>query len=271
MERMNGASRAVFLHGWCGHGDEAQYLRAALPEQLFAPSWMPAPGSMELEAWPQEQGPAMDVAMAQVANQIHQHVRHAILQAGFAGSLLIGHSMGGALACLLAADPAIAAQGLVLLDSSVPMPPQRRVEALQRMGNWVARAVREGRLPAQAAWILDQPNRTDHFFHPREQGAARALIERRMAHSPVVEAAATLGGYVQWPTAAALEQLRCPLLALAGDPGRLPVAALRQARPDAVIQIIPKSGHFLHVFAAREVQELIKAFSLDLEGSDDCR
>jgi pimeloyl-ACP methyl ester carboxylesterase len=268
---MSQGPRVVFLHGWCGHGDEATHLKPALPGPLLAPSWMLAPGSIDLEAWPQEQGPAMDAAMAQVANQIHQHVRHAILQAGFAGSLLIGHSMGGALACLLASDPAIAARGLVLLDSSVPMPSQRRVEALQRMGSWVARAAREGRLPAQAAWILDQPNRTDHFFHPSEQGAARALIERRMAHSPVVEAAATLGGYVQWPTAAALEQLRCPLLALAGDPGRLPVAALRQARPDAVIQIIPNSGHFLHVSADREVQDLIKAFSLDLAGADGCR
>jgi len=179
--------------------------------------------------------------------------------------------MGGALACLLAADPAIAARGLVLLDSSVPMPPQRRADTLKRMGRWVARAKAEGRIPAQAAWVLDQPARTEHFFNSTDQGPPRALIERRMAHAPVVEAAATLGGYVQWPTAAALEQLRCPLLALAGDPGRLPVAALRQARPDAVIQIIPNSGHFLHVFAAREVQDLIKAFSLDLAGADGCR
>jgi len=253
------AARAVFLHGWCGHADEAEHIRAALPEQLFAPSWMPAPGSIDLEAWPQEQGPAMEAAMVQVADQIHRNVRQAVLDAGFAGSVLIGHSMGGALACLLAADPAIGAQGLVLLDASVPMPSQRKVATLQCMGNWLARTAREGRLSAQAAWILDQPNRTASFFHPREQGPARALIERRMAHSPVVEAAASIGGGVQWPIASALAKLRCPVWALAGDPGRLPVEDLRQARPDAQIQVVPKSGHFLHVFAAEAVQALIRS------------
>lgn len=201
----------------------------------------------------------MEAAMVQVADQIHRNLRQAVLDAGFAGSVLIGHSMGGALACLLAADPAIGAQGLVLLDASVPMPSQRKVATLQCMGNWLARTAREGRLSTQAAWILDQPNRTASFFHPREQGPARALIERRMAHSPVVEAAASIGGGVQWPIASALAKLRCPLWALAGDPGRLPVEDLRQARPDAQIQVVPKSGHFLHVFAAEAVQALIRS------------
>ena len=113
MTAMQGEPRAVFLLGWCGHGDEAEHLRTALPAQLLTPSWMPAPGSIDLAASGQ-----------------------AVVDGGFAGSLLIGHSMGGAMACLLAADPVIAARGLVLLDSSVPMPPERRSDNLERMGQW---------------------------------------------------------------------------------------------------------------------------------------
>jgi pimeloyl-ACP methyl ester carboxylesterase len=255
---MSEGPRVVFLHGWCGHGDEVEHLRAVLPGPLLAPSWMPAPGSIDLAAWPQEEGPALAAAMAEVAERIHQHVRSTILQAGFRGAVLIGHSMGGALACLLAADPAMAARGLVLLDSSVPMPPQRRADTLKRMGRWVARAIAEGRIPAQAAWVLDQPARTEHFFNPADQGPPRALIERRMAHAPVVEAAATLGGSVQWPTHSALEQLSCPLLAIAGDPGRLPLDALREAKPTAAVQKIHHTGHFLHVFAAQQVQDALQ-------------
>lgn len=251
---MTAEASAVFLHGWCGHGDELESLRSALPARLLAPSWMPAPGSIDLAIWPAEVGPQMEAAMAGFGDQLLEQVRRSILQAGFAGSLLIGHSMGGALACVLAADPALAARGLVLLDSSVPMPVQRRSDTLVRMGQWIARAAAEGRSVAQSAWVMDQPNRTAHFFHPSDQGPARERIERRMAHAPVVEAAAVLGGYVQWPIDGALQQLRCPLLALAADPGRLPVEALRQARPDATIHTISHCGHFLHLFAGDQVR-----------------
>jgi len=257
---MSEGPRVVFLHGWCGHGDEVEHLRPALPGPLLAPSWMPAPGSIDLAAWPREEGLALAAAMAEVADRILQHVRTTILQAGFTCSVLIGHSMGGALATLLAADPAIAARGLVLLDSSVPMPPRRRAETLQRMSGWIARAMAEGRSAAQAAWVLDQPARTEHFFNPADQGPPRALIERRMAHAPLVEAAATLGGYVQWPANSALEQLSCPLLAIAGDPGRLPLDALREAKPTAAMQTIHHTGHFLHVFAAQQVQDALQAW-----------
>lgn len=225
---MSAVPRAVFPHGWCGHGDEVQHLQAALPMPLLAPSWMPAPGSLDLANWPA----AADGAMAAVGKEIRQHMRQVILQAGFTGSVLIGHSMGGALACVLAADPAIAAQGLVLLDSSVPMALQRRADTLVRLGQWIGRAVAEGRSTAQAAWVAEQPNRTDHFFHSSERGPARALIERRLAHAPVVEAAAALGGYGQWPID----------------------GALRQARPDATIQTIRQCGHFVHVFAGERVR-----------------
>jgi len=243
----------VFLHGWCGHGDEADHLRPFLSERLLAPSWMPAPGSIDLADWPQAPGAAMDAAMAGVADGVLRRVRLAIVEAGFAGSLLIGHSMGGAMACLLAADPEIAAQGLVLLDSSVPMPSQRRADTLQRMGGWIARAAQDGRTAAQAAWADDQPARTAHFFNPQDQGPRWRLIERRMAHAPLVEAAAVLGGYVQWLTDVALQQVRCPVLALAADPARLPVAEFRQARPDADVHTTTGCGHFQHVFAPERI------------------
>ena len=259
---MSEGPRVVFLHGWCGHGDEAKHLSPALPGPLLAPSWMPAPGSIDLAAWPRDEGPAMAAAMAEVTDRVHQHVRSTIVEAGFRGAVLIGHSMGGALACLLAADPGIAAGGLVLLDSSVPMPPQRRADTLRRMGRWVARAITEGRSAAQAAWVLDQPDRTDHFFNATDQGPARALIERRMAHAPVVEAAATLGGYVQWPTHHALAQVSCPVMAIAGNPGRLPLDAFREIKPTAAVHTILNSGHFLHVFAAPQVQEALQKWSI---------
>jgi thiopurine S-methyltransferase len=258
---MSAASqKAVFLHGWCGHGDEVAHLRGALGGRVLAPSWMPAAGTIDLDAWPAEPGPALDAAMARVGETILEQVRQSILEAGFAGSILIGHSMGGAMACVLAADPALAARGLVLIDSSVPMPPQRRRDNLRSMGAWLLRCRREERSAVQRAWIDDQPSRTAAFFHADDRGPARHLIERRMAQAPVAEAAAALGGYVQWPIDAALQQLRCPVLALAADPARLDAAALRRARPDATIRAIRGSGHFLHVFAAERLRAELESW-----------
>ena len=49
-------------------------------------------------------------------------------------------------------------------------------------------------------------------------------------------------------------------LAIAGDPGRLPLDALREAKPTAAMHTIHRTGHFLHVFAAQQVQDALQAW-----------
>ena len=247
----------VFLHGWCGQPDELESWRTVLPERLLAPAWMPAPGSLDPADWPGAAGAAMDGAMLRFADTLLEQVRSAILAAGFEGSLLIGHSMGGAMAVLLAADPALAATGLVMLDSSVPMPPQRRSESTERMGRWLELVQTQGLEEAQRAWAASMPERTRPYFHAHDRGPLRKRVERRMAQAPVLEAAAALGGAVQWDVDAALQAVRCPILALAADPARLPVEAFQAARPDAQLVHRAGCGHFLHLFDPAFVSETL--------------
>lgn len=255
----------VFLHGWCGAADEVEDLRSALPGRILAPSWMPTPGSCDLETWPE---PTEDRSLAEaaqamrtVADGIAASVRRTIQDAGFTGATLVGHSMGGALACVLAADPELAIRRVILLDSSTPMPAPRRDALMARMTSWVDRAATTGRLATTAGWIADCSTWVPDFFSLEDQGPARLRIERRFMHAPVVEAAMAIGGGVQWPIDESLATLACPVHAISGDPGRLPVDAFRAVRPDADLVTFEGVGHFMHVFAAPRVRTLIEGWT----------
>jgi esterase len=252
-------SKTVYLHGWCGHADELEGIRPAIPGRILAPVWMPAPGTVDLEPWPlEDRSPGeAEAAMRVVADDLVESVRRMIVDAGFVGATLIGHSMGGALACVLAADPLLAVRRVVLIDSSTPMLPERRSGLIDRMTGWLDRAASSGRLATQAGWIADCSSWVPDFFHLDDQGAQRLRIERRFMFAPVVEAAAAIGGAVQWPIDESLETLSCPIHAIAGDPGRMPVDAMRAARPDAEIVTLEGVGHYPHVFAADRVRDLL--------------
>lgn len=250
----------VFLHGWCGHADEVESIRSALPGPVLALSWMPAPGSCDIEAWPledREPGEAEN-AMLAMADEVRERVRQAILDAGFKGATLIGHSLGGGLACVLAADPTLDIERVVLLDSSTPMLEDRRRHYVEQMIGWVDRAATGGRLVAQAGWIAQASSWIPDFFSLEDQGPSRLRIERRFMFSPVVEAAMMIGGAVQWPINESLSSLDCEIHALAGDPGRMPVDALREMRPDARIETCDDTGHYVHLFAADRTRDWLE-------------
>ena len=61
--------------------------------------------------------------MRAFADDVLEGVRQKILDAGFAGATLVGHSMGGRMSSVLAADPTLAIRRLVLLDSGTPTLP----------------------------------------------------------------------------------------------------------------------------------------------------
>ena len=103
--------KVVFLHGWCGHGDEVESVRSAFPGPVLTVNWMPAAGSFDLEQWPSpgDRGPEEAAsAMRAFADDVLERVRRTIVDAGFESSTIVGHSMGGAMASVLAADPALA-------------------------------------------------------------------------------------------------------------------------------------------------------------------
>ena len=254
---LQGDDSVVFLHGWCGHADEVESIRSALPGRVLDLPWMPAPGSFDLEAWPPEEdraSGAAEEAMKAFADDVLDRVRRTILEAGFAGATLVGHSLGGDMSCVLAADPSLAIKRLVLLDSSTPVSNDRRDGYIKKMVEWVDRAAKAGRLVAQAAWIAEASSWVPDFFSIEDQGPMRLTIERRLLFAPVVEAAMMLGGGMQLPINDSLKSLECPIHGLAGDPGRMPVEAMREFRPDARIEVCADTGHYVHRFASEHTR-----------------
>lgn len=250
----------VFLHGWCGHADEVEPIRAAAPGRVLPISWMPAPGSFDLDEWPlpEDRAPgAAEAVMRNFADGVMERVGRTILDTGFAGATLVGHSLGGEMSCVLAADPTLAIRRIALLDASVPLTPERRDEYLRKMLTWVDRAASSGRLLAQAGWIAEASSWIPDFFSLEDQGPIRLGIERRLMFAPVVEAAMMIGGGVQWPvteSVTSLECRKCEIHGLAGDSGCMPAEALRELRPDARVEICTGTGHYPHLFAAERTR-----------------
>ena len=240
----------VFLHGWCGHADEVEFIRSALPGPVLPVSWMPAAGEFNLEEWPDDPDPEAKNAIAQrFADRVLERVRRTILDAGFAGASLVGHSLGGGMACVLATDPDLSIDRVIMLDASVPMPDQLRCGYLTQMIPWVDRAAAVGRLATQAGWIAEASSWVPDFFSLEDQGESRLRIERRFMFAPVVEAALMIAGGVQWPISESVASITCPIFGLAGEAGRMPVEELRSVRPDARVDRCPATGHYPHVFA----------------------
>ncbi|MCP4837077.1 MAG: alpha/beta hydrolase [Phycisphaera sp.] len=250
----------VFLHGWCGRADEVDSIRAALPGPVLPISWMPAGGDFDLEHWPTEPDPDTGKTLArEFADGILDRVRTTIIDAGFVGATVIGHSLGGAMACVLAKDPDLAIRQVVLLDGSAPVLPEKRRDYLERMLPWVDRAASGGRLLAQAGWIAEASSWIPDFFSLEDQGDIRLHIERRFLFAPVVEAALAIAGAVQWPITESLESMECAVHGLAGDPGRMPVEALLACRPDAKVEQIKGTGHYPHRFQAERTRAWLEA------------
>ena len=255
-EASNETHPVVFLHGWCGRADEVDSIRATLPGPVLPISWMPAGGDFDLETWPTEPDPEGGREIAtRFADGILRRVRTTIIDAGFVGATVIGHSLGGGMACVLAKDPDLAVRQVVLLDSSAPMMPDRSQNYIDRMLPWVDRAATGGRLLAQAGWIAEASSWVPDFFSLEDQGPARLHIERRFLFTPVVEAALTIAGGVQWPITESLESIDCPVHGLAGEHGRMPVEALLACRPDAKVERMEGTGHYPHRFQAERTRK----------------
>ena len=213
--------KVVFLHGWCGHGDEVESVRSAFPGPVLTVNWMPAAGSFDLEQWPSpgDRGPEEAAsAMRAFADDVLERVggRSSTPASSPRRSSVTPWE---AMASVLAADPALAVRRVVLLDASVPMPPDRREGTIERMTNWIDRAATSGRLATQAAWIAEASTWIPDFFHLDDQGPRRLEIERRFMFAPVVEAAMTIGGGMQWPITESVASLGCEVFGRRGSRG----------------------------------------------------
>ncbi|MBX3354407.1 MAG: alpha/beta hydrolase [Phycisphaeraceae bacterium] len=178
-------------------------------------------------------------------------------EAGLDGSIVVGHSMGGFIATLACATGRFRPGGLLIIDSSLPVPADRRT-ALLELG---ARVIG-----------CDDPDPTErlsrmesvigNFVRSQLTGASddREIIDEiveRMSRADPQRNGIMLQSAAALDIVPSLERVPGRVAALAAEPGRLPIELFQAARPDAEVALLHDVGHFLPIFAAEQVNTAI--------------
>ncbi|WP_144141283.1 alpha/beta fold hydrolase [Paraburkholderia sp. BCC1884] len=239
----------VFLHYWGGSSRTWDDVIAALPNvyRTIAP---------DHRGWGDSDQPASGYALADLADDARR-VIDALAPRRF---VLIGHSMGGKVAQLLASRRPQGLAGLVLVAPSPPVPLSLPPEALAAMeGAYTSRASVEATLDGMLSARPLSPARRQQVIDDSLRGAAAAKTA--------------------WPRATSQEDIsrevasiEVPTLVIAGELDRVDSVATLEAEllprvPQAVMHVLPGTGHLSPLESPDEIATLIHAFTQRLGSS----
>lgn len=246
-ERGQGGLPLVFLHYWGGSSRTWRHVVNAL-----------SPGhrtiALDQRGWGQSDAPASGYALADLAADAE-----GVIEAlGLSCYILVGHSMGGKVAQLMASRRPSGLAGLVLVAPSPPPSVVLPVEVQRMMASAYASTESVGMA-------------IDHMLTARPLSAEdRAqVIEDSLRGSAAAKA--------EWPASTIREDIselvgaiEVPVLVIAGERDRVdPVEALRLQLlplvPRASMRVIAGVGHLSPLEAPGEVAESIGDFALGLD------
>jgi 3-oxoadipate enol-lactonase len=238
----------VFLHYWGGSSRTWDEVIAALPNvyRTIAP---------DHRGWGESDKPAAHYALADLADDAQCVIDRLALRR----FVLIGHSMGGKVAQLLAARRPQGLAGLVLVAPSPPVPLRLPPDALAAMESaYVSQASVEATIDGMLS--VKRLSRAH-----RQQ-----VIEDSLRGGPEAKAA--------WPRHASQEDISrevasidVPTTVIAGELDRVDsVATLRDELlpriPHAQMHVLPGTGHLSPLESPDQVAALIHAFISDITG-----
>jgi pimeloyl-ACP methyl ester carboxylesterase len=239
----------VFLHSWAGSSRSWKYVVAALPNRL-------RPIAIDQRGWGRSDSPSSGFRLADFASDAKEVVKTLKLDR----YVLVGHSMGGKVAQLIASERPEKLSGLILVAPAMPGPMQRPPE------------VREGMVGIMNSAALVQQTIDNTLTAKRLSAEVNAqVIEDALGGSPEAKHA--------WPMSTSQEDIRvrvsriqAPTLVIAGELDKVdPVpelqAELLSRIPHAEMKIIPATGHLSPLESPRELAEIISHF-LEKLGKD---
>lgn len=245
----NGALPVVFLHYWGGSSRTWDGVIAALPTgyRTIAP---------DLRGWGDSDAPPAGYALADFADD----AQHMIAAMDLKRFVLVGHSMGGKIAQLLASRRPQGLAGLVLVAPSPPGPLALPAEVRAAMEG--AYLTRESVGMSIDQMLTAKPLSAKH----REQ-----VIEDSLRGASQAKLA--------WPRSTSQEDITLdaaaidvPVMVIAGELDRVDGPAILKAQlltrvPHAVMHVLPGTGHLSPLESPVEVAGIIRGFVDGLESA----
>jgi pimeloyl-ACP methyl ester carboxylesterase len=245
-ERPGQGPALVFLHYWGGSARTWEGVIAALPvrHHCVAP---------DLRGWGDSAAPAAPADNAYALADFADDTLQTIAALGLSDYVLVGHSMGGKIAQLIASRRPHGLAGLVLVAPSPPiplvLPPPVRAAMLG------AYDTRESVLGSIEHMLTAKPLGE----HLREQ-----VVSDSLRGAP--------GAKIAWPTrtsaediSAAVTAIAVPTLVIAGELDKIDPPAILQAEvltriPQASMRVLPGTGHLSPLESPQEVATAIAEF-----------
>jgi pimeloyl-ACP methyl ester carboxylesterase len=167
-----------------------------------------------------------------------------------ADPVLIGHSMGGALALIAAASGKIRPRAIINLDGSLPAA-AHVLTAQATIRGWLDEPDFRERLAAALS---------EGFFLPQERDSRCVEIVRTMCAAPGEVLRFLPEQIDRLDASAILPGITVPTLYIGASRPRFDGGRAAAAIARLRIEQIPDAGHFLHIYAVSQVQSLVEDF-----------
>lgn len=239
----------VFLHYWGGSSRTWKHIAARLAPRFHTIA-------IDHRGWGESDAPADGYALADLAADAEGVIQALNLK----HYVLVGHSMGGKVAQLMASRRPAGLAGLVLVAPSPPQPMLLPSEARDMMSSaYTSRETVEATL--------------DNVLTARPLAA----VDREQVIADSLRGAAP--AKLAWPKATSLEDITgeigfigVPTFVIAGELDRVDSPALLKAEllsrvPQAVMHVLPGTGHLSMLESPDALTRLIEDFCAPLAGS----
>ena len=242
-EQGGGDVSLVFLHYWGGSSRTWGKVIAALPKSYRSLA-------IDHRGWGESDAPASGYALADLAADAQGVIEALDLKR----YILIGHSMGGKVAQLMASRRPKGLAGLVLVAPSPPQPMTMSPDARETMaGSYSTRQ--------SVGTAIDQIL-TAKVLSPTDR---KQVIDDSLRGAPQAKAS--------WPRSTSLEDIRgdvaaidVPTIVIAGELDRVETVGELKAKllsrvPHAVLHVVPGTGHLLPLESPQELTRLVAQFA----------
>lgn len=248
-EQGQGELALVFLHYWGGSSRTWRHVTTALASSFRTVA-------VDHRGWGKSDAPPSGYGLKDLAADALGVIEALDLKS----YILVGHSMGGKVAQLLASRRPKGLAGLVLVAPSPPSPMTMPVEVRERMAN------------AYSSRVAVETT-IDHVLtaKPLSEADREQVIADSLNGSPQAKAA--------WPVWTSQEDIAdkvtaidAPTLVIAGELDRVDSVETLKVEllpliPQAVLKVLPGAGHLSMLESPKAVTRLIEDFARSLDGA----